>query len=70
MSTTTNTTSYRWLTARTRNGARRIETLSWGRLNRIYHARSTTPAVRYAIEHEARRRGYRPHVILTLNAWK
>ena len=58
-----------WLLAPNRNGAPRIQTLSWGRLNRIYNARSATPTIRKAIEREARLCGYRPASILSLNAW-
>ena len=59
----------KWLTAPNRSGVPRLRTLSWGRLNRIYRARSATPAVRKAIEREARLCGYRPASILSLNAW-
>ena len=58
-----------WLLAIGRSGLRRIDTLSWGRLNRIYHSRNATPQIRQAIERAARRCGYRPQTILGLNAW-
>ena len=56
-----------WLQATTRRGVTRIQTLSWGRLNRIY--RSGNAVVRRTIEREAQRCGYRPQTILSLNAW-
>ncbi|TWT44997.1 hypothetical protein RAS1_14170 [Phycisphaerae bacterium RAS1] len=65
---TTRTNLMTWLNADGRRG-RRIETLSWGRLARIYNSRSATPAVRRAIEREARKCGYTPSTILHLNAW-
>ncbi|MCC6579523.1 MAG: hypothetical protein IT440_03720 [Phycisphaeraceae bacterium] len=55
--------------ARNRQGQRRIDHLSWGRLARIYNARSTTADIRKAIENAARRCGYKPAVILGLNRW-
>ena len=58
-----------WLLAKSRAELPRIQTLSWGRLNRIYNARTATPAIRKAIEREARLCGYRPTSILILNAW-
>ncbi len=67
--THTKQTTLGWLLAPNRNGIPRIRTLSWGRLNRIYNARSATPAVRQAIAREARLCGYRPASILSLNAW-
>lgn len=65
--TKTNTTA-EWLTARMRNGRRRIEVLGWKRLAAIYHAAKPGSDVRKAINAEARRCGYTPSTILTLNA--
>jgi hypothetical protein len=58
-----------WLTAVTRKGLPRIQTLSWGRLGQIYRSKQATPAVRRAIEREARACGYRPQSVMSLNAW-
>ena len=58
-----------WLTAPGRRGLPRIQTLSWGRLAQIYRSRNATPAVRRAIEREARRLGYDPDTIMACNAW-
>jgi len=57
-----------WLTARMRNGRRRVEVLGWKRLAAIYYANKPGSAVRAAINAEARRCGYTPSTILTLNA--
>jgi len=67
---TTNSTteSYEWLTATMRNGRRRIETLGWKRLARIYYANRSGSRIRKAINAEARRCGYTPSTILALNA--
>lgn len=56
-----------YLTAKGRNGRRRIEALSWKRLAAIYAA-TTDPAVCRAIAREARRCGYNLRTILALNA--
>ncbi len=61
-----NTTN--WLTARMRNGRRRIEVLGWKRLAAIYYANRPGSAIRKAINVEARRCGYTPSTILALNA--
>jgi len=60
--------TYRWLTAATRNGRRRIEALGWKRLARIYYANRPGSRIRKAINAEARRCGYTPSTILALNA--
>ena len=57
-----------WLTARMRNGRRRVEVLGWKRLAAIYYANIPGSAVRQAINAEARRCGYTPSTILALNA--
>ena len=57
-----------WLTARMRNGRRRIEVLGWKRLAAIYEANKPGSAIRNAINAEARRCGYTPTTILALNA--
>jgi len=59
-----------WLKATTPTGAPRIQTLSWGRLARVYNAKTSTPATRRMIEREARRVGYVPSIVLNLNAWE
>jgi hypothetical protein len=61
-------TKAEWLTGRMRNGRRRIEVLGWKRLAAIYYAARPGSAVRKAINAEARRCGYTPSTILTLNA--
>lgn len=58
-----------WLLAAGRNGVRRIDTLSWGRLGKIYRSRNATRQIRQAIERAARRCGYCPQTIMGLNAW-
>ena len=57
-----------WLTARMRNGRRRVEVLGWKRLAAIYYANKPGSAIRKAINAEARRCGYTPSTILALNA--
>jgi hypothetical protein len=57
-----------WLTARMRNGRRRVEVLGWKRLAAIYYANRPGSTIRKAINAEARRCGYTPMNILTLNA--
>jgi hypothetical protein len=47
-------------------GIRRIETLSFGRLNRIYWSRKATPEICRAIRNECRRCGYAT-AVLALN---
>lgn len=61
-------TTAEWLTARMRNGRRRVETLGWTRLAAIYRAARSGSAVRKAINTEARRCGYTPGTILAINA--
>ena len=61
------TESYEWLTAKMRNGRKRIETLGWKRLANIYYAASAGSRIRRAINIEARRCGYTPRTILELN---
>lgn len=56
------------LTARMRNGFRRIECLGWKRLAVIYHANKPGSDIRRTISAEARRCGYDPKIILSLNA--
>ena len=68
--TTTKTTppaSYDWLMGRDKNGERRIGTLDWPRLGRIYRASKPGSPVRKAINTECRRLGYAPVKILGLN---
>ena len=60
--------TYEWLTTTMRNGRRRIEILSWKRLARIYDANHPGCRIRKAINAEARRCGYTPRNILSLNA--
>ncbi len=67
--TTAPTADHAWLMAKDRTGVPRVQRLSWGRLARIYYARSTTKTVRDAIKREARRCGYRVDVILGFNRW-
>ena len=57
-----------WLTARMRNGRRRVEVLGWKRLAALYAAAKPGSAVRKAINAEARRCGYTPRTILAINA--
>jgi len=61
--------SLAWLMTPSRRGELRLRTLSWGRLARIYYAKKTDPAVRRAICREARKCGYEPLTILSLNRW-
>jgi hypothetical protein len=63
-----NAVTAEWLTARMRNGRRRVEVLGWKRLAAIYHATKPGSEVRKAINAEARRCGYTPSTILALNA--
>ena len=65
--TTQTTASYEWLMGRDKNGERRIETLAWPRLGRIYRASQPGSPVRQAINAECRRLGYAPAKILGLN---
>jgi len=57
-----------WLTATMRNGRRRIETLGWKRLAKMYFAARAGSALRKTIEREARRCGYTPRTILSIHA--
>ena len=57
-----------WLMKRSRQGTRRIETLTFGRLDRIYHSGKATPAIRQAIRQECRRCGY-SLTVLAINRW-
>jgi hypothetical protein len=57
-----------WLTARMRNGRRRVEVLGWKRLGAMYFAARPGSAIRRAINAEARRCGYTPSTILNLSA--
>ncbi len=66
--TNTATITAEWLTARMRNGRRRVEVLGWKRLAAIYAANKPGSAIRNAINAEARRCGYTPTTILALNA--
>ena len=66
--TTRNTMTAERLTARMRNGRRRIEVLGWKRLAAVYESHAPGSAVRKAINAEARRCGYTPSTILALNA--
>ena len=63
-----NKTNTEWLTAKMRNGRRRIEVLSWKHLAAIYSDVKPGSAIRKAINAEARRCGYTPSVILALNS--
>ena len=63
-----NTETHEWLTARGRDGRRRIEKLGWRRLARIYLAAKPGSTVRKAINAEARRCGYTPRTIISLHA--
>ena len=60
--------THAWLTATMRNGRRRIETLGWKRLARLYHASAPGSPIRKAINAEARRCGYTPKTILAMHA--
>ena len=64
---TTTTASYEWLMGRDKHGERRIETLAWPRLGRIYRASKPGSPARQAINAECRRLGYAPAKILGLN---
>jgi hypothetical protein len=69
---TTNTkktaVSAQWMTAKMRNGRRRIEVLGWKRLAAIYASAQPGSAIRKAINAEAWRCGYTPKTILKINA--
>ena len=67
MRKTKTTASYDWLMGRDKNGERRIETLSWTRIARIYRANRPNSPVRKAINAECRRLGYTPRKILGIN---
>ena len=60
--------THAWLTATMRNGRRRIETLGWKRLARLYCASAPGSQIRRAINAEARRCGYTPSTILAMHA--
>ena len=60
--------THAWLTATMRNGRRRIETLGWKRLARLYYANAPGSLIRKAINAEARRCGYTPSTILAMHA--
>ena len=63
------TEGYEWLTVPAgRNGRRRIETLGWKRLAKICYANRPGSRIRKTINAEARRCGYTPSTILSLNA--
>lgn len=64
---TATTESYEWLMTKTRLG-RRIERLGWKRLAKIYYTNRPGSKIRKAINTEARRCGYTPSTILSLNA--
>ncbi len=64
----TNTETHAWLTATMRNGRKRIETLGWKRLAKMYYAAKPGSAIRKAVEREARRCGYTPSTILSIHA--
>ena len=66
MKTTENT--HEWLMTAGRGGVRRIETLGWKRLAKMYFAAKPGSPIRKAINAEARRCGYTPSTILALNA--
>ena len=57
-----------WLMHRSRKGSRRIETLTFGRLDRIYRLQDATPAIRRAIRNECHRCGY-TLAVLGMNRW-
>ena len=61
------TETYEWLMAPGRDGARRIEKLTWTRLARIWVANRPNSRERRAILAECRRCGYTPRVILGLH---
>ena len=50
-----------------RDGSRRIETLGWGELGRLYRQAAAASLTRKAIAAECRRLGYTPSVVLGLN---
>ncbi len=61
------TENHEWLTVTMRNGRRRIETLGWKRLARMYYAAKPGSKIRKAINAECRHLGYTPWTILALN---
>jgi len=63
----TNTETHAWLTATIRNGRKRIETLGWKRLAKLYYAAKPRSPIRKAIEAEACRCGYTPSTILSIH---
>ena len=63
-----NTETHAWLTATMRNGRKRIETLGWKRLAKLYYAAKPRSPIRKAINAEARRCGYTPSTILSIHA--
>jgi hypothetical protein len=56
-----------WLTAKMRNGRKRIEVLGWKRLAAIHACARPGSDICKAINTEARRCGYSPRKILTIN---
>lgn len=67
MRKTKTTVSYDWLMGRDKNGERRIETLTWKRLARIYRDSQPGSQIRKAINAECLRLGYTPRKILGIN---
>ena len=69
--TTNNITpeTYEWLMTKRHNEDRpRIQWLSWKYLAKIYYTNRPNSRIRKAINAEARRCGYTPKTILSLNA--
>ena len=60
--------THAWLTATMRHGRRRIETLGWKRLAKLYFQAEPGTPIRKTIERDARRCGYTPRTILALHA--
>jgi hypothetical protein len=61
--------THEWLMGRSGNRREpRIETLSWGRLAKMFYASRPNSQVRRAILAECRRCGYTPRVILGIHA--
>jgi len=56
------------LKSRDRGGMPKVQTLGWKRLAEIYHSAKPGTKVRRMINAEARRCGYDPKIILSLNA--
>jgi hypothetical protein len=56
------------LKSRGRRGMPKVQTLGWKRLAEIYHSAKPGTKVRRLINAEARRCGYDPKIILSLNA--